>query len=202
MNTVLVIETASSKPFIYLKTKDKNIFYPFLDSTKVSSSIHGAIDHILKKEGLIPGDLDSIYLGNGPGSYTGMRVGASIAFSFSYSLNIPIVPFCSLMAFTPKSNGSFITVFDARSAGVYLLEGEKTENNISFKEPKKVCMQTFFEIGKEKDFILSPDKDKLEKKAESLPISIDLATPLIDQILPIIEQNKGDEKKNIELLYV
>ena len=50
------------------------------------------VDELLKETGVQPDDLDAIAVGKGPGSYTGLRIGASIAKGICYGLNIPLIP--------------------------------------------------------------------------------------------------------------
>jgi tRNA threonylcarbamoyl adenosine modification protein YeaZ len=44
-----------------------------------------------------------ISIGIGPGSYTGTRIGVSVAISLSLALSVPLLSFCSLLAFLPPS---------------------------------------------------------------------------------------------------
>jgi len=55
-----------------------------------SRNILIAINDILDQNKLLPTDLDEIFCNPGPGSYTGLRVGASIANTLSVFLNIPL----------------------------------------------------------------------------------------------------------------
>lgn len=48
------------------------------------------IEKVLEKEKMNLEDLDSIEINTGPGSFTGLRVGAAIANAFSFSGNISI----------------------------------------------------------------------------------------------------------------
>lgn len=48
------------------------------------------IDALLKKYKLKLTDIDTIRVETGPGSFTGLRVGISIANALGYSLNIPV----------------------------------------------------------------------------------------------------------------
>lgn len=50
-----------------------------------------AIDNILKREKKIPQDLKAILINQGPGSYTGVRVGVTVANTLAWALNIPIL---------------------------------------------------------------------------------------------------------------
>ena len=74
--------------------------------SKINNSIPGEhsiyvtkyIDDILKENGLSPKDVDEIIVVNGPGSFTGIRIGVTIAKVFAYLQNIRIVSITSLLA--------------------------------------------------------------------------------------------------------
>ncbi|HET8690087.1 MAG TPA: tRNA (adenosine(37)-N6)-threonylcarbamoyltransferase complex dimerization subunit type 1 TsaB [Candidatus Saccharimonadales bacterium] len=54
----------------------------------------GLLDHItrmIKKEGLVFGDLTGLVVFKGPGSFTGLRIGITVMNTLSYALDIPIV---------------------------------------------------------------------------------------------------------------
>lgn len=48
------------------------------------------IDELLKKEGKTLKEITEIEIVTGPGSFTGLRVGAAIANALGYALNIPV----------------------------------------------------------------------------------------------------------------
>lgn len=56
------------------------------------------IDEILKEAGITPSDLDAVAVGYGPGSYTGVRIGVTVAKTFAWSLGIPVYGVSSLEA--------------------------------------------------------------------------------------------------------
>lgn len=58
---------------------------------ELSATIHKKIDELLVLQGFKLQDLTGIVFYKGPGSFTGLRIGASIANAFSYGLNIPAV---------------------------------------------------------------------------------------------------------------
>lgn len=56
------------------------------------------IKALLEEAGLSPEDLDAIVLGNGPGSFIGLRIAASVAQGIAYAAGLDIVPVSSLAA--------------------------------------------------------------------------------------------------------
>ncbi len=83
-------------------------------------------------------DIELIAISEGPGSYTGLRIGASIAKSIAYAINVPIVniPTMKSLASNIYSTDKYIVpVMDAKSgrlySGIYTWEND---NLITFKE--------------------------------------------------------------------
>lgn len=63
-----------------------------------------------------------IAVGIGPGSYTGIRVGAALAKALSFAWKIPLTGFCSLKAFLPSlEKEPYAVIVDARMGGLYVL---------------------------------------------------------------------------------
>src|SRR5690554_1432036 len=56
------------------------------------------IESLFGKAGLNPRDLDAVAVSKGPGSYTGLRIGVSVAKGFCFSLEIPLLAIGSLDA--------------------------------------------------------------------------------------------------------
>jgi tRNA threonylcarbamoyladenosine biosynthesis protein TsaB len=70
-------------------------------------------------------DLDAIVLGNGPGSFIGMRIGASVAQGLAFGAGLDIVPISSLAAvaaevIASREAGEVIVAQDAHMREVYL----------------------------------------------------------------------------------
>lgn len=84
------------------------------------------IEELLNENSLTPHNLDFISLSIGPGSYTGLRIGASVAKGLSYALKIPVVGVDSLSVIAQvvkqeqQLNYDFIIpMIDARRMEVY-----------------------------------------------------------------------------------
>jgi tRNA threonylcarbamoyladenosine biosynthesis protein TsaB len=56
------------------------------------------IREVMAEAGLVASELDAIVLGNGPGSFIGMRIAASVAQGMAYAAGLGIVPVSSLAA--------------------------------------------------------------------------------------------------------
>ena len=84
--------------------------------------LHTYIDNVLSKHNLKPSDLAAIALSSGPGSYTGLRIGAAAAKGLCYTNDIPLIAIPTLdivsREITP-SHGHIIATLDARGDEVY-----------------------------------------------------------------------------------
>lgn len=58
---------------------------------KLADTIHLQIEEILIKNGKLVSDIEKIAIYQGPGSFTGLRIGMSVANSLAYANSIPIV---------------------------------------------------------------------------------------------------------------
>lgn len=80
------------------------------------------ISEMITINNLKPEDIDKIIVVNGPGSYTGIRVGITIAKTFAYSLKKDITTITSLevMALSSQSESEFkVPIIDARRGYVF-----------------------------------------------------------------------------------
>ena len=83
------------------------------------------IDELLRGAGIELAELDALVLGNGPGSFVGMRIGASVAQGICYGAGLRIVPVSSLAAIAAEAietHGAdrVLVAQDARMHEVYL----------------------------------------------------------------------------------
>jgi tRNA threonylcarbamoyladenosine biosynthesis protein TsaB len=63
-----------------------------------AAEIIGLVDHVLKQAGVRPADLEGIVVGDGPGSFTGLRIGWAAAKGLAQEAGLPLRPVPSLMA--------------------------------------------------------------------------------------------------------
>jgi len=83
----LFIDSSDNKKTI-IKLNGKQFTKTY--SSPREQNVLGAIQQALKKEDKTLKDITEIKVNTGPGSFTGLRVGISIANALSYALKIPI----------------------------------------------------------------------------------------------------------------
>jgi tRNA threonylcarbamoyladenosine biosynthesis protein TsaB len=81
------------------------------------------VDAAMKQVELRLSDLDAVAVSQGPGSYTGLRIGVSTAKGIAYALEIPLIGINTLQAMAASQKiapGEFVVaVLDARRMEVY-----------------------------------------------------------------------------------
>ncbi len=78
------------------------------------------IDALLAESGLKLSQLDAIAFGRGPGSFTGLRIGAGVAQGLAFAAGLPVVPVSSLAALAQGADADrVLAAFDARMQQLY-----------------------------------------------------------------------------------
>ena len=81
-------------------------------------------DQLLRDAGAVPGDLDLLAVGIGPGSFTGVRIGLSAARGLALAVELPVAGVSTLDALVEGAPGA-VPVIDARRGEIFaLLSGE------------------------------------------------------------------------------
>jgi tRNA threonylcarbamoyladenosine biosynthesis protein TsaB len=98
-----------------------------------------SIQTMLREKGLKPSDIDVIAVGIGPGSYTGVRIGVTVAKTIAWMLGVPVIGVSSLQALArggmrqvvEEREGSqvrwFVPLMDARRKQAYAAVYKKGE---------------------------------------------------------------------------
>lgn len=142
MPLFLVIDTSSETGVVALFNGSELLRERTLPhGLRNSRSLLPTLDTLFHELGLAPQDLSFVAVGVGPGSYTGIRVGAVVAKMIHMTCRIPLVPVISLKGLVPDSDGPFLSVLDARIAGVYALAGSKDHETIAWEGEPQVLSQ-------------------------------------------------------------
>jgi len=121
---ILAIDTSNYALGIAVIDEEK-VIGEYITNVKKNHSIRvmPSIETLLKDCDLKPSDLTKIVVAKGPGSYTGVRIGVTIAKTLAWTLNIPLVGVSSLAILASSVGryfqGSVSPLFDARRGQIY-----------------------------------------------------------------------------------
>ena len=122
---VLAIDTSSTACILGLQVGG-NVFTDIRRSGRSHSrDILPSISSLLEVNGLTFEQLDYIVFGEGPGSFTGLRIAVGVVQGLGYGLDIPVVPVCSLACLAQSSYQKYgneynVVALHARQEEVYL----------------------------------------------------------------------------------
>lgn len=124
MPYILNIETATKNCSVALAKEGKTILCKEIAEEGYSHAerLHVFIEVVIKEAGITFQDLSAIAVSQGPGSYTGLRIGVSAAKGLCYALDIPLIAVDTLQVLASQakvSNGLIIPMLDARRMEVY-----------------------------------------------------------------------------------
>lgn len=138
--TRLLLDTSTERSFVGLVENSQVIAaqeLPF--GLRSSQNFFQALEDVMCGAEKRPEDLTSIGVGAGPGSYTGIRVGVTVAKSIALAQNLPITAVSSLQAYVPEEDGAFAAAVDAKSGGLYLQLGALSKKQASWSGGPRLC---------------------------------------------------------------
>jgi tRNA threonylcarbamoyladenosine biosynthesis protein TsaB len=135
MTYILNIETATKNCSVSLALDGQTIAVKEIAEAGFSHAekLHVFFEEILKENNVSFQDLSAIAVSQGPGSYTGLRIGVSAAKGLCYSLNIPLIAIDTLETLSRKiiiDNGVIIPMIDARRMECYTAIFDANYNKI------------------------------------------------------------------------
>lgn len=183
----LFIDTASSRIILGLLEGHQlvNMINEENDHS-LSSRIFPLIDRLFYDAQWSVDDIKRIYVVIGPGSFTGIRIGVTIAKTFAWAKNLEIIPLSELelLATTPHSTDYLVPYIDARREAVYA----------GIYKADRIVMD---------DAYISINSLKAQYPNESIvAVSYDQCDLGIEQIKPeiniskIVEKHEQDASKN------
>lgn len=142
MALILSIETATPVCAVALHEESQLLGeVRLLKDKSHSGKLAVIIDDLIHGLGFKIQDITAVAVSEGPGSYTGLRIGASTAKGLCYGLNIPLIAVNSLTALAAQlkqfigPDDLLLPMFDARRMEVYCQVLDKNLNVLQDTEP-------------------------------------------------------------------
>lgn len=124
MALILNIETATKNCSVALSKAGKTLAIREMAEQNFSHAekLHVFIEELLLETDVTFQDVKAVAVSQGPGSYTGLRIGVSAAKGLCYALSVPLIAVDTLEILARKiniSNGTILPMIDARRLEVY-----------------------------------------------------------------------------------
>ena len=155
---------------LFIDTSGANVSIAIIRDNKILSAIQKEIPNMhskyttkfikdcLDEAGIDANDIDDIMVVNGPGSFTGVRIGVTIAKTYGYLIKKDITPISSLkmLAISSKYDGIVISLIPANKSSYYVGVYDKDYNII--EDERNMTKELVLELCKKYNgYIVSPD---------------------------------------------
>ena len=118
---LLAVETSTELCSVALLRGEELFVEEALAENRHSEMLAPMIRRVLERSRLRAAQMDAFAFGQGPGSFTGIRIACGIVQGMAFAARRPVVPVPSLMALAEQSNESrVIAALDARMNEAYL----------------------------------------------------------------------------------
>ncbi len=171
MAYILNIETATKNCSVALALDGRTIALQETATENYSHAeqLHVFIQSVIKDAGIAFTDLSAITVSQGPGSYTGLRIGVSAAKGLCFALNIPLLALDTLTILAQQvtiDKGLIIPMLDARRMEVYSAIFNAQKEMVREVQAQIISSESFFEIT-EPIYIVGDCQEKLQIMVQS-----------------------------------
>ncbi len=213
---ILGIDTSSKKGFIFIGNKEEVLISRNFSHHSTSKEILPALNDLLRNKKLKLDELKGIVISLGPGSFTGLRIGLSLAKSLSFSLKIPLIgiPTLDYLAFSVPISGIVCPVREAYGGCYYAGFFEKIKERIIkrsdylFLSPEKIIKKTKIFSPQRVTFFSSSEISRIFLKFKSrdnlsfFQGEVQPKRALLELGLRKIKEGKVDDLDTLTPLYV
>lgn len=168
----LFIDTSTTTLNVGLIKDDVLIEKSSMSSSEHSKYTMSEIEKLFKNSNTDPKSVDKIMVIDGPGSFTGVRIGVTIAKTYAWACNINVIPISTLKAYAISLEGYdyYVPLIDARRGYVYGAIYDKNYDDIlkdSYVDTNKIKS-----VADNLENIVFISNDKFEFK--TIPATIDI----------------------------
>ena len=137
--TLLALDTATEACSVALLRGGEKTHLAQFAQREHTKHILPMVDEILAQAGITLHQVDALVFGRGPGSFTGVRIGAGIAQGLAFGAALPVIPVSNLTAMAQAAYVQYqaenvLTAIDARMNEVYFAQWQAQKVRSDFGE--------------------------------------------------------------------
>ena len=139
---LLAVETSTELCSVALMRDGELFVEEALAENRHSEMLVPMIRRILARARLAPRQMDAFAFGQGPGSFTGLRIACGIVQGLAFASERPVVPVPTLLALAEQSNeGRVIAALDARMGEAYVAAYARNADDWDEVIAPRVCAE-------------------------------------------------------------
>lgn len=166
MHYILNIETATKNCSVSIAANGKTLVCKEISELGYSHAekLHLFIQDVIQEAAISFSQLSAIAVSQGPGSYTGLRIGVSAAKGLSYALQIPLISVDTLLALAhqvSENDGLIIPMIDARRMEVYSAIFDSNKQKIREVQAEIISEESFAAIS-DKIYFIGDSNEKVQ----------------------------------------
>ena len=194
---LLAIDTSTTSTVLGLLLGKKIVDHTVVDAKKHSREILPAIATLMAKSDLALRDIDAIVFGQGPGSFTGLRIAVGVVQGLAYGAGLSVIPVSSMAVLAQAQithDGPVFVALSARLEEIYYGSYTLIDGFVSSLAPEGVKDVSILEPLPADNWHLITDVPALQSKiASSLGVSFSsVSTNTVPQVndLLLIGRNR------------
>jgi tRNA threonylcarbamoyladenosine biosynthesis protein TsaB len=181
---ILCIETSATRCSVALFDGERIVGHIFTEEERAhSAQLAVFVDRLIKEAGHSPGDLSAIAYSQGPGSYTGLRVGLSLAKGMCFALDVPLIAIPTL----------YIIYVGAK-------QNVAADHYVCLQDARR--MEAYVAIYKDEGHLITPEKPRIldenwMREIAGLPGTVLVAGTGVKKAQPLFEHHTNVQLKEV-----
>ena len=202
MSYILNIETSSKNCSVSLLKEDKiiNVIEQEDDSYRHSELLTSFIDQILSKEKIKPENLSAVAIAKGPGSFTGLRIGFSVAKGICFPYKTPIIGINSLeilaRSYKPKKDEYILSLINDKNDSFYSMVLDSDYNEVEKPSVEVIDKNYISRYGKLNSIVIVCNTKSIKEIINEKSVKIEVNSISAKHMENMSKQNF--DKKNFE----
>ena len=202
MSYILNIETSSKNCSVSLLKEDKiiNVIEQEDDSYRHSELLTSFIDQILSKENIKPENLSAVAIAKGPGSFTGLRIGFSVAKGICFPYKTPIIGINSLeilaRSYKPKKDEYILSLINDKNDSFYSMVLDSDYNEVEKPSVEVIDKNYISRYGKHNSLVIVCNTKSIKEIINKKLVKIEVNSISAKHMENMSKQNF--DKKNFE----